>query len=474
MKDYIVGSELRLNEILESSEVMPMLKAMVTAGVRFASVTDNKGQLLWSEGDSLRDGKLLLTLAQDIARARYEGNDWKLSPLYHEGEPVGFLFAVMPDSAGSEPLSKLIEMASATFNLVIKNNAKRILTSTMHDTVMRQSYEELLDTNKRLSISEQRYRELALNLEQRVEEKTAELKKAVARLLEQEKMASIGQLAAGIAHEINNPISFIYSNLNSFTRYVNSMKEMIQSYRKSFSEIGVTFTEIGQASCLTKEGKDVSLQSAAHDLKSYINAAYLLSEDHYKRLKIDFITGDVFDLIRQSIDGAERIRRIVANLKDFSHIDESANRRMDINKELENTISVLSSDIKTKSARIINEYGEIADTFGNPGLVSQVFLNILLNALQSRDDGLVITIKTEQKDGNIMVSIADNGKGIPPEIQNRIFEPFFTTKDVGKGTGMGLAVVYDIVSKHGGTIEVKSKVNEGSNFIIILPVNSGT
>jgi signal transduction histidine kinase len=315
-----------------------------------------------------------------------------------------------------------------------------MLTTEMHTKVVNQSYEELLEINKQLSASEKKYRELAGTLEKKVEERTAELKLALARLLQQEKMASIGHLAAGIAHEINNPVGFINSNLNTFRKYIRSLTETIGFYRKA-------------------------LRESAPD-----GALLKQSEELSRKLKIDFILDDINGLTLQSLEGSERIKKIVADLKGFSHIDESGNREVDINAELDKTISVLSHEIVGRGATITRDYGRVPGYFCNPGLACQAFLNILLNALQSKDREPAITVKTAQEGNNIVISITDNGQGIPSEIQGRIFDPFFTTKDVGKGMGMGLTVAYDIVTAHGGGIEVRSETGQGSTFIISLPL----
>lgn len=435
MKDFIVGSEIKLKNILEDSDVIPLLKGMITTGIQFASVTDEKGLFLWTEG-GVKDVKgIPSSIMQDIAKTKYEGKDWRSVPLHNEGEPIGFLFVSVSDSINEVFLGRLMEITSVSLKIILKNVTKRMFVTELHDSFTHQSYEELLETNRRLTVSENKYRELVQTLEQKVQEKTMELKKTYTKLLEQAKMASIGQLAAGIAHEINNPIGFITSNLNTLSRYVSSLKEMIEFYRNSL------------------KGTDSELPS----------------ENVYKRLKIDFIMDDVFDLIQQNLEGSERIKRIVASLKDFSHVDETTHRHMDINAEIENTINVLSHDIKSRSAKIIKDYGHIKNFYGNPKHICQLFLNILLNAIQARDKDSIVTIRTEQSGDNTIISIADNGRGIPPDIRERIFEPFFTTKDVGAGTGMGLAVSYDIVTAHGGTIEVKSEVGKGSTFIISLP-----
>ena len=443
--DFSLGAEMGLKDILSAPDVIPLLKVIAGAGADLAAVTDNKGKFLWSEGNIPDAKELPLQAMKAIAEgdskkiilegASQEGIIWRLAAIRYEAETIGFFFVSSSGTLNGQMLSSLMETAFTGLNIIIRNIVKRVFTTELHTTVVKRSYEELLEINKNLTASEKKYKELSETLEQKVLKRTEELKRAYTRMLQQEKMASIGQLAAGVAHEINNPIGFIYSNLNTLEKYVKNFTEMLEFYKR---------------------------QEAIDNRQE--------ADELYKKLKIDFIMSDINDLIKQSVDGAERIKNIVANLKGFSHIDESADREMSINAELDNTISVLSNEIKNRSAKIIRHYGQAADFFGNPGLICQAFLNILLNALHSKDDNIIVTIKTEQQGNNAVISIADNGKGIPQEIQSRIFEPFFTTKDVGKGTGMGLTVAYDIISQYGGNIEVKSEVGKGSNFIITLPL----
>ena len=465
--DFSLGAEMRLKDILSALDVLPLLKAMVGAGADLAAVTDDKGKFLWSEGNIPDNRELPSTVMEAITKGgrkkpeTLSGVNWRLSAIYHEAEPIGFFFVSAPGALNEQFLSNLMDTAFTGLNIIIRNIVKRVFTTELHTTVVKRSYEELLEINKNLTASEKKYKELAETLEQRVIERTEELKRAYTRLLQQEKMASIGKLAAGVAHEINNPIGFIYSNLNTFGKYVKNLTEMLGSYR----EILIKFYKSPHPP-FTKGGQGGITEIAEEDLQTTLNQ----SEELYKKLKIDFIMSDIDDLIKQSTDGAERIKNIVANLKGFSHIDEAADSEMSINEEMDNTISVLSHEIKNRSAEIVKQYGQVAAFYGNPGLICQAFLNILLNALHSRDDNIIVTIKTEQHGDDAVISISDNGKGIPPEIQGRIFEPFFTTKDVGKGTGMGLTVAYDIISQYGGNIEVKSAVEKGSNFIITLPL----
>ena len=282
-------------------------------------------------------------------------------------------------------------------------------------------------------------------LEQRVAERTNQLEKAFnelkftqAKLLQQDKMASIGQLAAGVAHEINNPMGFIISNLGSLGRYVEKLSAYLDSNEKLF------------AGC---------------------NAATMeLLQKERKQNKIDHICKDLPDLIAESLEGAERVRRIVQDLKSFSRVDGAEFSHADINEGLECTISIAWNELKYK-ATVTREYGRLPKVCCNLGQINQVFLNLLVNAAHAIKDHGEIRIATWEETGSVRIAISDTGCGIPPENLKRIFDPFFTTKEVGKGTGLGLAITYDIVTnKHGGTIGVTSEVGKGSTFTITLPV----
>jgi len=274
-----------------------------------------------------------------------------------------------------------------------------------------------------------------------LEKMVLELKNAQSRILQQEKIASIGQLAAGVAHEINNPIGFIISNLSSLQKYMDKMVEFITS--------DIARVSNGQSPECIEHFEQLSA--------------------HKKALKLDYVIRDVGMLIAESNEGADRIRKIVLDLKTFSHLDEDLFKISDINAGLESTINIVYNELKYK-AKLVKELGDIPQTVCNLGQLNQVFLNVLVNAAQSMETLGEIRIKTCCHDGAIIVSISDTGCGIPAEKLDRIFEPFFTTKDVGKGTGLGLSIAYDIVKKHGGEIRVESKVGIGTTFNIIIPV----
>jgi two-component system NtrC family sensor kinase len=358
-----------------------------------------------------------------------------------EGEVVGRI-AVTARVEDTSCLSGLVCVLSAAVKGIIQANLKRMLTTETHETVVTQSYEELLETNRRLRISEEEYRELAATLEKKVEERTLELKRAHENMLRREKMASIGQLAAGLAHEINNPIGYVSSNIQTLRKYVSRLGTMMDFYRSAI-ERPVVREEIRQE-----------------------------AREKWKELKLDVISADMDDLIEQCLDGAERVRKIVSDLQAFAHVEDGIETSVDINRELDRTLNVITHEIP-EGTEIIREYGPLPGFTCNPALVCQVFLNIILNALQSGSGKPRIFLETKYEDDVITVRISDNGTGIPEDIRSRIFDPFFTTKEVGKGTGTGLSVAYEIVTAYGGAIEVDSEPGGGATFVVRLPVRRG-
>jgi two-component system NtrC family sensor kinase len=276
-------------------------------------------------------------------------------------------------------------------------------------------------------------------VEMELQQAYTELKEAQLQVFQQEKMASIGQLAAGVAHEINNPMGFISSNLSTLNKYVERLVEFI----------GTSDQVLLTCNCGQLAGN--------------------LAEDR-KRLKIDHVMGDARQLILESQDGAGRVRRIVEDLKNFSRVDHSEQELINLNTTLETTINIAWNEIKYV-ASLNREFGDIPEIRCFPQQISQVFLNLLVNAghaLEGMQGG--ITIRTWCEADSVFFSVTDTGCGIPEGIKRRIFEPFFTTKQVGKGTGLGLSISYDIIRKHGGEITVESTEGCGTTFRVCLPV----
>ena len=266
-----------------------------------------------------------------------------------------------------------------------------------------------------------------------------QLKSTQSQLLQQEKMASIGQLAAGVAHEINNPMGFITSNLGTFGKYTERLRSFIAAV-----------------------DKELVSPDTPPELRERLTVSRM-------NLKVDFLLEDIPILLAESADGAERVRKIIQDLKGFSRIDTAEYTAVDLNQCLKNTINVIGSDLKSK-ARLTTEYGDIPNVTCRPQQLNQVFMSLLLNAGQAIECEGEIRVRTCIDNGNVFVEIADNGCGIAPENLNRIFEPFFTTRPVGKGTGLGLSISYDIIKKHGGDIFVASEVGKGTTFRVRIPL----
>ncbi|BBA70597.1 PAS domain S-box protein [Geobacter sulfurreducens] len=271
-----------------------------------------------------------------------------------------------------------------------------------------------------------------------LEKAYGELKEAQTQMLQREKMASIGQLAAGVAHEINNPIGFIMSNLGTLGKYLERLRGFIAAQDEIINEL---------------EGDEASRRLGLAK----------------KTLKIDYILEDVGNLVAESLDGAERVKQIVQDLKSFSRVDEAEVKVVDLHECLESTINIVWNELKYKAV-LNKEYGNVPLLMCNPQQLNQVFMNLLVNAGHAIEGHGEIGVRTWQEDGDIFIAVSDTGCGIPEELRARIFEPFFTTKEVGRGTGLGLSISYDIVKKHGGEITVASEVGKGTTFTVRLPV----
>lgn len=272
-----------------------------------------------------------------------------------------------------------------------------------------------------------------------LEKAYSELKEAQLQIFQQEKMASIGQLAAGVAHEINNPMGFISSNLTTLNKYIDRLSEFIAAGDQALVE-----------------STDIVATEKLNEVR--------------KRLKIDYVMEDSRQLIAESQDGAGRVRRIVQDLKSFSRVDQAECALINLNETLETTINIAWNEIKYV-ATLNREFGDIPHIKCFPQQLNQVFLNLMVNAAHALGDNQgIITVRTWREEEIVFVSVSDTGCGIPEEIRKRIFEPFFTTKEVGKGTGLGLSISYDIIHKHGGEITVESEVGIGTTFTVCLPI----
>jgi len=266
------------------------------------------------------------------------------------------------------------------------------------------------------------------------------LQEAREQLLQNEKMAAIGQLAAGVAHEINNPIGYINSNLGTLKNYTDDLIELTELYQSAEASIGEAHQQLFEPIKTVKA-----------------------------RIDINFIKQDLPDLVRESQEGAERVRQIVQDLKEFSHVDEAEWQQADLHSGLDSTLNIAHNEIKYK-AEVVKEYSDLPLVQCIASQINQVFMNLLVNAAHAIEKQGVITLRTGHNDSEVWVEISDTGMGIPPEKIKHIFEPFYTTKAVGIGTGLGLSLSYSIIKKHHGQITVNSEPGNGTSFTIYLPI----
>ncbi|TRZ94590.1 MAG: PAS domain S-box protein [Rhodocyclaceae bacterium] len=267
-----------------------------------------------------------------------------------------------------------------------------------------------------------------------------QLKDAQNQLLQSEKMASIGLLAAGVAHEINNPIGYVYSNLGTLEKYLADIFAVVRKYEAAEHLMDGHAEEI----------EDVRQFKAQVDL--------------------DYLKEDIQSLLAESREGLMRVRKIVRDLKDFSHIGSDEEWQWaDVKAGLESTLGVVWNELKYK-CEVVKEYADLPLILCLPSQLNQVFMNLMVNAAQAIEVHGIVTLRTGQEEDQIWVEIADTGKGVAPENLARLFDPFFTTKPVGLGTGLGLSVSYSIVEKHHGKIEVHSELGKGATFRVWLPV----
>lgn len=250
-------------------------------------------------------------------------------------------------------------------------------------------------------------------------------------------MAAIGQLAAGVAHEINNPIGFVCSNVNTLRRYLVDIFALLEAH-----------------------------EQASDESHANVHPELAVMRD---KMDYTFMRQDIDELLVESADGLDRVTRIVRDLREFSHVDSYEWQLADLHKGLDSTLNVIWNEIKFK-AQVIKCYGDIEPIECMGSQINQVFMNLLINASHAVGADGEITVRSGREEGGVFVEIADNGHGIPPEIQNRIFEPFFTTKPVGMGSGLGLSLSYSIILKHHGRLTVESEPGRGSRFRAWLPL----
>jgi hemerythrin-like metal-binding protein/PAS domain S-box-containing protein len=299
--------------------------------------------------------------------------------------------------------------------------------------------ETLQDVTERKN-AEAGLRQYQGQLESLVAERTKQLSATKDQLVQSEKLASIGQLAAGVAHEINNPIGFVYSNLGTLDGYLSDLFAILDSYEVAAERFS-----------------DPDVLAGLKMLREQVDLAFLRQ--------------DIPQLMTQTKEGISRVKRIVQDLKDFSRVDSSQTWQLaNLHQGIDSTANIVANEIRYK-AEVVKEYGDLPDIECLPSQLNQVFMNLLVNAAHAMGEARgQITIRSGTLGDKVWLEFADTGTGIPEAIRQKIFDPFFTTKPVGKGTGLGLSLSYGIIQKHNGQIEVRSEPGKGTTFRITLPV----
>ncbi|HYD59326.1 MAG TPA: ATP-binding protein [Noviherbaspirillum sp.] len=397
---------------------------------------------------------LIVSGAAETMVESYYHNKFRRSPIIpgayeaedffpHMGESGRWLFfsaAPLRDDQG-RIVGAIETLQDVTKRKLAERNLHKVQVDLEHLVARRTT--QLAQANSHLEEDIRKREEAEAELLRRNAELTelnARLSMAQEQLMQSEKLASIGQLAAGVAHEINNPVGYIVSNFAALENYLNGLMEMLAMYE----EFEVGFTD----------------QDALARLKAL-----------RERIELDYLKGDLPYLMEESREGLDRVSKIVQDLKDFSRVDSHLRWEWaDIRQGIDSTLNIVNNEIKYK-ADVIKEYGDIPEIECLPSQINQVVMNMVVNAAHAitAERGRIV-IRTGGDGATIWFEVEDNGCGMTKEVMSRIFDPFFTTKPVGKGTGLGLSLSYGIVQKHRGHIDVRSEVGKGTRFRVVLPV----
>ena len=380
----------------------------------------------------------LQSWGHEVAAAKDGADAWKL--FGQETFPIVISDWMMPEMDGLELVRRIRASERPGYVYII------LLTAKTQTEDMVEGMEAGADdfVTKPFERDELRVRlragERVIQLEQTLAQQNRELRETQAALIQSEKLASLGQLAAGMAHEINNPLAYVTNNLAVLHRDMQAAMEVLNTYRKGCENLAT----------LTHD-----LLSEATRMEKAIDLPYI--QENFGR---DF---------EASMQGLKRVRDIVSNLRDFARLDEAEFKAVDLNLALASTMEIARYELKNKEIQLQTEFEQLPQVLCHPSKINQVFLNLLMNAIQASSPGGAITLRTRAtRDDAVEVEVEDQGHGIAAEHLSHLFEPFFTTKPVGQGTGLGLSVSYGIVRDHGGALEVESAPGRGSLFRVRL------
>jgi signal transduction histidine kinase len=375
-------------------------------------------------------------------------SQWITRPILHLGQVSRAIASEQLDQTVSpQRIAELDNLAQA-FNQMAKQLQVSFHELEMANNVLEQ---RVKDRTLELTLAKEAAETEVIERKQaeaKLQQILEELRQAQFHLIQSEKMSSLGQMVAGVAHEINNPMNFVYGNIIHVNNYIQNLLQLLHTYQQYYP--------------------------------NPVPEVQLKAED----IELDFLVEDLPQVLNSMQVGAERIQQIVLSLRNFSRLDESDIKFVNIHDGIDNTLMILGSRLKETQTRsrieVVREYGDLPLVECYAGQLNQVFMNLLSNAIDALEDAIqaeklftpTITIRTERVNNDwINIQINDNGVGIPQEIEKRLFDPFFTSKPVGKGTGMGLAISYQIVAvRHSGTITHHSEPNQSTTFIVKIPI----
>lgn len=398
MSELAFDREWSLSELLEPAileRIGPLLAQLLGGD---AAIVDALGKTFWGVVDS-KAGREALTL---------------------ELEPIGYL-------ASTTAASGTLQAGAGFLTQLLRIQVRFRMASSLHLEAVAEDFETLKREHARLLESETRYKTLAGELESRVKAQVAQLDERQQMLYQAEKLASVGQLAAGMAHEINNPLGFARSNLSTFSLYLKKL---------------------------------ATLKTRLDDV-----------ETAWRELDMDFVLEDGLDLLGETAVGLERIARIVADLKSFSNVDRATEELADLNDSIRHAISVIERQLPPGVSLQV-ELGDLPAIVCLPGHLNQLFYNLIHNAVQAIQDAGhsgVVRISSRRTPQEIAISITDNGIGMGAEQRERAFEPFFTTRPVGSGAGLGLSTARNIVLAHSGHLTIASEPGQGTTINLSFP-----
>jgi signal transduction histidine kinase len=357
-------------------------------------------------------------------------------PLKSGGEMVGMVGIANRPGGYDEGVIEFLQPFLSTCSSVIlgwRSEQRR----QRAEELLRQSEEELRHHRDQLeALVQSRTEKLRLA--------TRELEAQQLQLHQSERMASLGQVAAGIAHEINNPMGYIMSNLSSLTQYVSYFTRLLRLYTELEAAMGP------------------ECKRPPDELLERLRA--VRQEEN-----LDYLLGDVDELLQDSRAGAQRVKDIVHSLRSFVREESGQPQLVDLNKELATVLKMMMHQFEGR-CEVRHDYGQVPLIRGYPTQLSQVFTNLLSNAVHAITERGEIRVTTEQEDNMVVVRLSDTGHGMPPEVRAKLFTPFFTTKPPGKGTGLGLSISYNIITRHQGRVEVQSQPGQGTTFILRFPI----